>query len=448
MYVSRKKVKFLLKDLYISKPKYFLPIPTVMRIMSVNFLPWNCVRNVCYYFFSAFYMTKTKYASLLVAGMLMSCGEDNPSAPEAGYLVSAEKINTYSLAELKTLVQLTGQSGFSSLVTYGISTYKVTYHTTFQQKRIKASGLLFLPEANPDPAPFISLQHGTMFIKEQAPSASGDFSGMEYFASAGYIAVMPDYIGYGSSSDVFHPYYDRTTSALSVIDLIKATQEFLTKQKVTFNEQLFLAGYSEGGYVTLAAAHELETNPEHGLTITAVAAGAGGYDLEEMLRNITTQDYYAYPSYLAFVVMSYNNTYQWNKPLNYFFRDKYAAALETYMNGDYDGWQINAKLTTDVPSLLSPDFLERLRTEGEETEFKNALKENSLSGWKTSIPMKLYHGTKDEIIPYQNSQIALDNFKKAESADVTLTLIENGTHGSSYIPMLKQFVPWFESLRE
>ena len=416
--------------------------------MSVNFLRWIRVRNICHNFFSGFYMTKSKYASLLVAGMLMSCGEDNSSAPAAGYLVSAEKIHSYSATDLNTLAQLSGQGGFSSLIQYGISTYKITYHTTFQEQQIKASGLLFLPESNPNPAPFISLQHGTLFVKDQAPSASGQFSGMEYFGSAGYIAVMPDYVGYGSSADVFHPYYDRETSALSVIDLIKATKEFLTKQKVTFNDQLFLAGYSEGGYVTLAAAHELETNPDHGLSVTAVAAGAGGYDLEEMLHGVTTQDYYAFPSYLAFVIMSYNNTYQWNKPLNYFFQDKYALALETYMNGKYDGWQINAKLTTDVPSLLNINFLERLRTTGEEVEFKDALHKNSLSGWRTNIPMRLYHGTKDEIIPYQNSEITLENFKKAESADVTLTLIENGTHGSSYIPMLKQFVPWFETLRE
>jgi alpha-beta hydrolase superfamily lysophospholipase len=146
-------------------------------------------------------------------------------------------------------------------------------------------------------------------------------------------------------------------------------------------------------------------------------------------------------------LMSYNNTYTWDKPLNYFFQDKYAQALTTYMSGDYDGWQINSKLTTSISELLNPDFLNGLKTEGQETEFKEALLNNSVSGWKTNIPIRLYHGTEDEIIPYQNSELTLEHFENAGSADVTLTLIEGGTHGSSFMPMLKDFIPWFESLR-
>jgi alpha-beta hydrolase superfamily lysophospholipase len=293
----------------------------------------------------------------------------------------------------------------------------------------------------------ISLQHGTTFVKQDAPSTSKSFSGMEYFAAAGYITIMPDYFGYGESSSLFHPYYDRKHSALAVIDMIKATKEFLAKEKIPFNDQLFLAGYSEGGYVTLATAKELEINPIQGIKITAVAAGAGGYDLEEMLRSITTNTYYAYPGYLAFVLMSYNNTYDWDKPLTYFFQRQYASALEKYMNGKNDGWYLNSKLTTTVPSLLDQDFYAGIRS-GRETELTEALKANSVGGWRTAIPIRLYHGTNDEIIPYENSEITLQKFKDAGSKDVNLTLIPQGSHGSSFVPMLEYFVPWFETFRK
>src|SRR5690606_3789760 len=166
----------------------------------------------------------------------------------------------------------------------------------------------------------ISLQHGTTFRKEDAPSVSEQFTGLEYFAAVGYIAIMPDYIGFGASSDIFHPYYDKKHAASAVIDMIHSVKEFLNEKNILYTEQLFLAGYSEGGYVTLAAAKEIEENPNHGLTITAVAAGAGGYDLLNMLESITSHSYYSYPAYLAYVLMSYNNTYQWNKPMSYFFQ--------------------------------------------------------------------------------------------------------------------------------
>ena len=131
---------------------------------------------------------------------------------------------------------------------------------------------------------------------------------------------MPDFLGYGTSQSIFHPYYDKAHASSTVIDLIKAAKEFLNQEEIAFNEQLFLAGYSEGGYVTLAAAKEIDENPEHGLNVTAVAAGAGGYDLPGMLAEITSGTYYAYPSYLAFVLMAYNETNDWHKPLTYFFR--------------------------------------------------------------------------------------------------------------------------------
>lgn len=398
-------------------------------------------------------MSKSTYLSLLVAGAMISCGDEMATGKTEepvvkNYLISADSVNSIPLETLKTFAGYAGQPGMTALVRHGVTTYKVVYETSYNGRAVQASGLLYVPQNLTGAAPIISLQHGTTFRKDQAPSVSGEFTGMEYFASAGYIAIMPDYLGYGSSSQIFHPYYDEKHSALAVIDFIRSAKEFLAKKNIAVTDQLFLAGYSEGGYVTLAAAHELEKNPAHSLNVTAVAAGAGGYDLEEMLHTVTTEKYYSYPAYLAFVIMSYNNTYGWNKPLSYFFQDRYAKALETYLTGEYDGWQINAKLTTEIKSLLNPGFLERLKSEDGEAEFKNALRENTVAGWNTNIPIQLYHGTRDEIIPYQNSEATLSKFRASGSDDVTLTLIPGGTHGSAFIPMLQKFIPWFETMRQ
>lgn len=399
------------------------------------------------------HMSSSKYISILVASAMISCNDDaasetRPEDVKRKYLISADSVTSIPYDMLKNFAQYAGQGSISELVRYGVSTYKLVYETTYNGRAIQASGLIYVPQALAGPAPLVSLQHGTTFLKDKAPSVTGDFTGMEYFASAGYIAIMPDYIGYGTSAQIFHPYYDEVHSAGAVVDLIKSAKEFLTNRNIAFNDQLFLAGYSEGGYVTLAAAHELEANPAHGMKVSAVAAGAGGYDLGEMLKTVTTKATYSYPAYLAFVIMSYNNTYGWNKPLHYFFQDKYAKVLETYMNGEYDGWQINSRLTTDIKSLLNPGFYERLRKVDGETEFKAALLRNSVAGWKTSIPMRLYHGTKDEIIPFDNSVSTLESFKAAGTTDVSLTSIPGGTHGSAFIPMLQKFVPWFESIRK
>ena len=395
-------------------------------------------------------MSKSTYISLLLAGVTLTCSDEATS--EKGVLpasrsVSFEKVNTISLEELTTFAGLAGQQSVVSMVKHGVDTYRLVYKTSFGDASIDASGIVYVPRDIQVAAPLMSLQHGTTFHKDRAPSAAGDFTGMEYFAAAGYIALMPDYIGYGSSAELFHPYYDEPTSANTVIDFIKAAKEFLQKQAVAFDDNLFLAGYSEGGYVTLAAAHELEVNTAHKLTVTAVAAGAGGYNLEHMLESVTTGRYYTYPAYLAFVLMAYNETYGWNRPLTDFFSEPYARVLQTHFDGKHDGWQINSQLTTDVTRLLNPKFLSDLKSETGESELKAALTRNSVTGWHTQIPIRLFHGTRDEIIPASNSETTLAEFRDAGSADVSLTLIPGGTHGSSFLPMVRQFVPWLESFR-
>ena len=369
--------------------------------------------------------------------------EETPAANK--YFLSATEGEETARTTLQFFATGFGQSAISALLKYDVKTYTLVYSTTYRGSPVEASGLIMVPVGMKDKAPIVSVQHGTTFEKDEAPSVRGGFQGMEFFASAGYVTIMPDYLGYGKSASLFHPYYDRKHAASTVIDLIKAAKEFLASEDIPVSEKLFLAGYSEGGYVTLAATKEIDTNPVHGLKASAVAVGAGGYDLPEMLKEITTNTYYAYPSYLAFVLMAYNHTYEWNKPLDYFFKERYADALSNYLNGDYSGGYINSRLTTHVPGLFNPVFFEALHNPHGELRLKSALMENSVAGWKTQIPIKMFHGTKDEIIPYQNSEITLDKFRKAGSENVSLTLIQGGTHGNSFERMLRQFIPWFLS---
>jgi pimeloyl-ACP methyl ester carboxylesterase len=347
---------------------------------------------------------------------------------------------------LRDITESYGQKKIGRLLKYGVQSYTVVYETTWKQNVIEASGLLLVPTGIKDAAPLLSIQHGTTFSNDEAPSVAG-YTGMELFASAGYIVLMPDYIGYGKSAAIFHPYYDKQHSAYAVIDMITATKQFLEKKAIAFNDKLFLAGYSEGGYVTLATAATLEMNPSHNITVTAVAAGAGGYDLMQMLKSVTTDSYYTYPAYLAFVLMAYNHTYGWKKPLTYFFKKPYADELNKYLNGSLEGWSLNSRLSTNLSSLFDSTFFTTLKTPDGESALKLALKKNSVEGWKTIIPIRLYHGTKDEIIPFENSEVTLKHFHNAGSKHVTLTSIPGGTHGSSLYRMMESFIPWFLEMK-
>jgi dipeptidyl aminopeptidase/acylaminoacyl peptidase len=396
-------------------------------------------------------MSKTKIIIFLITGLalnnqILASSNIFSETHTSPAFVSIHFLQEVNATSLRSFMIGFGQRKIAEKLKYDVSSYRLVYKTTFKGQDILASGLILLPKNLKAKSPLISIQHGTTFSHDGVPS-EGAYTGMELFASAGYIVLMPDYLGYGESEQIFHPYYDRQHSALAVIDMIKAAKSYLTREAIPFNEQLFLAGYSEGGYVTLAAAREIDTNKTHHLSITAVAAGAGGYDLVEMLRGVSTNKYYSYPSYLAFVLMSYNKTYDWKRPLTDFFRPKYADVLDKYMNGEYEGGYINARLTTETASLFNTDFYTNLKQQGEEIALKEAVHRNSVTGWKTKIPVRLYHGTKDEIIPVKNSEVTFKSFKDAGADSVELILIPGGTHGSSFMPMLDSFIPWLTQFR-
>lgn len=389
------------------------------------------------------------YGILLLTFFMEYKNEKNPlsESNSAPRLISSSHITDIPAKNLKLISQNMGLSlDLSTQINYGISIYKIIYSTKYKNQQIKASGLAYIPIGMKEASAIVSLQHGTAIKKSDAPSIAQSFTGAELIASAGYCCFMPDYIGYGASADIFHPYYDQKHSALTVIDMIKSGKEFLKEKKIAFTDKLFLAGYSEGGYITLAAQKEIENDPMHALKLTAVAAGAGGYDLIDMLGSLNTDKTYPYPTYLAFIIESFNLTYDWNKSFDYFFAPEYAKKLPALVDGTHEGSYINAALTTNLDLLFNPIFFNNLKGSGE-AEFKRALINNNLSNWKPVTPLHMYHGSSDEIIPYRNSQLTYDSFKDKGATDVQLISIAGGTHTNSFPGMLQSFIPWFNSLK-
>lgn len=392
---------------------------------------------------------RRKYFFLIIPLLVAGCQDNAPDgpSPQAGQLVSATQMTEYSYAQLRTLATLVGFDDFTDILNHDVRVYRIVYRTSYRGQLTEASGVLFVPLNLQGDVPMISLQHGTTFLKDDVPSSTGQISGVELFASAGYFALLPDYLGYGESSWIFHPYYDREHSAGAVTDMILAAGEFADNENISLDGRVFLAGYSEGGYTTMAAAHAIENGALPNHSLTAVAAGAGGYDLPHMLDAILEGGTYDYPAYIAFLIMAYNETYGWNRPLTDFFREEYAAVLEQRLNGEYDDGDINPFLTNDVQQLFNPEFIEALQDPEGELELKGALEMNAVSAWMASTPIRLYHGTDDTVVPYSNSEKTLESMIDAGSTEVSLISIPGGTHGSSLLPMLALAVPWFEELR-
>jgi alpha/beta superfamily hydrolase len=99
------------------------------------------------------------------------------------------------------------------------------------------------------------------------------------FASQGYIVVAPNYAGYDTSTLPYHPYLIADQESKDTIDALTAARTALPLASATLtqdNGQLFITGYSQGGYVAMATHRAMQAA---GMNVTASAPMSGPYAL-------------------------------------------------------------------------------------------------------------------------------------------------------------------------
>jgi predicted esterase len=386
---------------------------------------------------------------LLFSVIIISCDKsDNPVEPvskEQGALISTSYLGTFGASLIKQLVSSYDPTGFGSVMfTYDVDVFKIVYNTVDTKGQITiASGALFLPTGKNNLS-IASIQHGTQ-TKRTSVASVNPLNGAEGLigASLGYFVVMPDYLGLGESVMV-HPYHHQKTSAATVIDMIRAGRAYASSKSITLNGQVFLLGYSEGGYVTMAAQKEIEKNYSSEIKLTASAPMAGAYDLNLTAQRIIAQSNYNQPSYLAYFIAAYDQIYGWNK-LSDIFNSPYAERMSSLFDGTKTTNEINAQLTSNIAQLFKQSFKDSYLN-GTFKLLTDAFNENSLLNFKPVTPTKLFHGDADEYVPYENSEIARDYFN-TQGVNVELITIKGGTHLSSAVPSVIAAIQWFESLR-
>ncbi|MBC7391099.1 MAG: alpha/beta fold hydrolase, partial [Opitutaceae bacterium] len=361
-------------------------------------------------------------------------------------LVKADSLYVVQSALIKASAKFDPTlSVFQTQSRYDVKIFRVEYKTEFEGKMITASGIVALPFGENKAWPTLSYHHGTVFADSDAPTNNkNDQFVIAALASAGYVIAAPDYIGFGSSTGVTHPYYVAKYSAYTPRDLLIATQELLAQKHIASNGKLFLAGYSQGGNVTMAVSKSIEATPIPGYNLTATAVGAGGYNMEGIFADITSRKEYPSPNYIAYIIQSYRKTYHLKDSLNYYFKEPYASRINNLIDGKTESSVINNNLTTRFDSLIRPEFVEAVK-QGTDMNFYNALKENNLHNWKPTLPLKIYHSDADEVVPYADSEFTYKTMLGLGSTSVTFVQIQGKSHGTGSVPMIADVINWFNS---
>ncbi|WP_321371891.1 prolyl oligopeptidase family serine peptidase [uncultured Draconibacterium sp.] len=346
----------------------------------------------------------------IFAFVFVSCDDsmDDVETPVSGneYLVDAELQEVYSKTQIDLLIAIASSqypelAELSDLIQSGVEVYKITYKTTFEGETVNASGVVAIPDVSGD-YPVLSYQNGTNTLHSKAPSVdtSNDlFRILKMMGSTGFIISLPDYLGFGEADDMFHPYLHRESTVQTVTDMLKAVREFINdEEEISLNNDLYLAGYSQGGWATMQVQQAIEADAGFDFDLQASACSAGPYNLVTLNEYVVGLEEYPMPYFLAYIFNSYLKL-NLTTPITSVFNAPYADKIATMFDGQSSGEELNNELTTTIADLFTADYLSGWNTETTYAPVLDMLEENSVPTFVPTVPTMLFHGTADSYVP-------------------------------------------------
>ncbi|WP_319503713.1 lipase family protein [uncultured Draconibacterium sp.] len=395
----------------------------------------------------------------IVAAAFVSCDKmDDVETPVNGneYLIEAE----LQFAIPKTVIDLTiaaasaeyeELSAISDLIHSGVDVYKITYKTTFDNNPVVASGVVAIPNVDGE-YPVLSYQNGTNTEHNKAPSVDSEnqlFKMLKMMGSTGFIISLPDYLGFGESDDMFHPYLHRESTVQTVTDMLEAVREFIDdKEGISLNDDLYLAGYSQGGWATMQVQQAIEADAGFAYNLKASACSAGPYNLTTLNEYVVGLEEYPQPYFLAYIFNSYLKL-GLETPVNTVFQAPYADKIETMFDGQTSGADLNAELTTTVSDFFTPEYLSGWNTDENYTPVLDMLHDNSVPAFVPSVPTKLFYGTADTYVPRIVSEEKYDDFIAAGASTnlVQKVPLEGLDHPGGVLPAGVASILWFLEIK-
>jgi len=400
---------------------------------------------------------------VFVLSFFYSCSRnDDPISEVKNYshFVSAKEVKSYSKTDISAAFSLFANQypDMASLATHvssGVKVFYVVYKTKHtNNQEINVSGLVCIPQGNNEPLTLLSFQNGTNVKHASAPSKNmlnPEFIFLHAMAALGYVILIPDYTGFGASESYFHPYLFKSLFQSTITDFIKAVEEWEHGGDSGFalNGDLFLTGYSLGGWASLVTHRYIEQNPISGIKLIGSACGAGSYNLEGVQELLFHQTNYVQPFYIPFVIMGYKSVGALTGNLSLYFAEPYASRLPDLMTGAYSAGEINAQLSKNMSELLSPNMSANYSTDSKYDQLRMQLKDNSQDAWKNSSPIWLYHGTADVHVPFSISEDLYHQFQDLGQTEnqVSFTVMQGKDHATGVMPMYMDVLNRLELLK-
>ena len=377
-----------------------------------------------------------RLALVVPVWFIVGCGGLDQPANEV--VDGGEVVVDLSGDVIKGSLLAAGTPGVDETTTvYGYKAYKIPYTTTDEEgNSVEVSGLMVVPTGLPDVVystlglSMVSDSHETIFANADAPTqiagATSSVAGSPVALTSlgGFVTLQADYIGFGDSVDHYHPFMLKKSLANATVDFINAAKVFATNNDINLNGQLFLTGYSEGGYAAMATLQKIETETD--LQVTLSAPMAGPYAIEALAKGVLSAPVMPIPSFMTNVGYAYSFAYDID--IASIVNEPYASSLDDLFDGSKARPEIDAALTTQttgVDGLFNPDFVADFLAP-EDNWFNLAARENDVHTWVPKSSVRLLHCLGDDVVPYALSELTEGTMlaMSGGAADVSIVPIE------------------------
>lgn len=363
---------------------------------------------------------------------------------------------------VKTKAQITTQFSLP-FIKYGAKYYKVAYTSTDAKGQPDTlTGLMMVPDDPKFEYPRLVYQHGTSDCKKCVPSYYGSTGGEEgqlglLFAGLGFVTFLPDYVGMGDGRG-FQTYVHNGTIVSASQDMLSACAEWTAQNNVYTNDQLFITGYSQGGYASMALHKALEESSIPS-SVTAAAHLSGPYSLSGVMRDLILIDSaYNYPAYIPNTVLGFNEVYgNLYTDLNDFFKPEYTPDIKKYYDGTISLSTLNSKLIQLLKTNTGASVAGRMIRDDVKNEIisnpihpaNQLLLENDLFNWAPKIPTRIFYCKADDQVPYKNSVVTRDAMLAKGATNLVVTDVNpTANHSGCVNPALTQTVLFFLGLQK
>ncbi len=367
------------------------------------------------------------YTLFLTAAFAFLFAAGGATAIYAQEFVSSTRVGTMSAAQINGRMKTVfGGGAPAAAATDDVDLYKITYRSPDENNRLVVlSGLIALPRGGA-PKGFVVFNHGTLADRRASPSrftGRADSSETELailaFASGGYAAAIPDYLGLGDHKSA-HPYPLGAVNSRSAVDIIAPARVLAARQKTVVGAKLFISGYSEGGAVGMWTVRELERKAGAQYNVTAAALASGPYDISGITRKsliapTSNQTTFVTRLYLIAYMVDYFHKSRGLKLTDY-FKPSMALAVSQAFKDNRSDEDIIKRLAlaavlmrskNSIENVVTAKFMRAMETLDTNEPIVRELKKQDVYDWSPKTKMLLINLKKDNVVDPANTDKAV-----------------------------------------